>query len=157
MCVHTCYVDCALAHLHDRLTGVHFAMWYAPSRSLYHAPQADAKKRASADQTGDAKRGPGRPRQKELPAEVNVAIEAMVGAAAADGDPDYEQLFGCSQPGTPATAAAPDTPVGVPTTPLAGPAPTTPVRPDAAMAPPTQQLHRASTQVVACSVIHSCM
>ena len=131
-------------------------MWYAQSRSLYRAPQADAKKRANAEQAGDAKRGPGRPRQKELPSEVNTVIEAMVGAATGAEEPDYTDLFGCSQPGTPA-AAAPNTPVGLPSTPIGAPAPSTPNRPDTAMAPPTQPLMRASTQAAARSVLHSCM
>ena len=150
VCVHICYVDCPLAPSHDRPTGVHFAMWCVHRRLIYHAPQADANKRASADPKAEAKaegrRGPGRPR-REHPAGVNVAIEAMTGAAEQANGPDWNELFGSSQPGTPRES--------MPSTPLGAPAPSTPVVRPAPMAPPPPPLMRASTQVVVCSVVHS--
>ena len=145
VCVHICYVDYTRAPSHDRLTGVHFAMWCVQRRLIYHAPQADANKRASADKA-EGRRGPGRPR-RELPAEVNIAIEAMTGAAEQANDPDWAELFGGSQPGTPRES--------LPVTPLGAPAPSTPVVRPASMAPPPPPLMRASTQVVVCSVLHS--
>ena len=146
VCVHICYVDCPRAPSHDRLTGVHFAMWCVHRRLIDHAPQAEATKRASAESKAEGKRGPGRPR-RELPTEVNAAIEAMTGAAEQANDPDWTELFGCSQPGTPRDP--------LPATPIGAPAPSTPVVRPASMAPPPPPLMRASTQVVVCSVLHS--
>ena len=150
VCMHMCYVDCTRAPSYDRLTGVHFAMWCVQRRLICHAPQADANKRASADSRAEAKaegrRGPGRPR-RELPADVSVAIEAMTGAAEQPSDPNWAELFGGSQPGTPRDA--------LPSTPIGAPAPCTPVAGSTQMAPPPPPLMRASTQVVVCSVLHS--
>ena len=131
--MHTCYVDCTLAPSHDLHAIVSVVMWCVHRRLLYHTPQAEANKRISAEAKSEAKRPAGRPR-RELPDDVTGAIEAMTAAADEPGDTDVGLLFS-SQPGTPiARAPQPSTPRG-------------------SMPPP---LMRASTQVVARSVLHPC-
>ena len=147
ICMHMCAIGCicvctdAMYTAHSIFRTINMPECLLPCgvyivALLYHAPQADAKKRASADE----KRQAGRSR-RELPDEVAAAVEAMTTAADEPGELDFDNLFGGSQPlaGQPGTprVAAPATPVG-------------------SMGPP---LMRSSTQVVdappiACCLIH---